>query len=140
MYTLSADLFTNTRSTGMVIDSFALTLKGETLAFNKVNADRFRLVTDLEFLAIKECYHSASGVVLGSGMSIDTYKGACKATIPWNEPKMGAVLFPEQYPSWEADGESFIEEFKGGYSLTYLGEIAFVGFLAEAKEVLKRAA
>ena len=140
MNNLSADLFANTRSTGMIMDSFVLTLKGKALAFNKVNATTFRPITEAEFSAIEACYHSISNGVKVSEMDSRLYAGACDASVPFVEAKAGAVLFPEQHQPWEADNEAFIEEYKGVYSLTYIGEVAFDRFLVEAKEVLKRAA
>ena len=139
MTNLSTDLFSNTRSTGMVINSFALTLKGETLAFNVVNASSFRSVTEIELSAIKACYYAVNNTIHVSKMERSIYAGACDASRPFVVGNHGAALFPESFQPWEADSDAFIEECNGTYSLTYVGEIAFDRFIIEAAKVLKRA-
>jgi len=128
----------NTKSSGMVLDSFDFSLAAKVEIFNDLNASRFRKVTELEFLAIQECFYALEQGLKFSSMSTSLYAGCCDASTPWKFASLGAVLFGEGQP-WEIDDEAYIMQSKDKYYITYLGEIAFSQYERKASYELAKA-
>lgn len=128
----------NTKSSGMVIDSFDFSLIKKVEIFNKLNSSRFREVTELEFLAIQECFYALEQGLVSSSMGKSVYAGCCDASRPWRAASLGAVLFG-QGQSWEVDDEAYVMESNGKYYITYIGEIAFSQYEKRVSDELAKA-
>ena len=127
----------NTKSSGMVLDSFEFTISKKTQLFNELNGDRFRKVTESEFLAIQECFYALEQGLLISTMNTSLFSGCCDASTPWKYAGLGAVLFGDGQ-SWEIDDEAYIMQSKNKFYITYLGEIAFSQYEKKASAELAK--
>jgi hypothetical protein len=138
---IDQNLFYNPTSSGMIQQPLRLTAAGKAKAFNVANESRFKSVSESAFLAIEECFNTENaglGSICISGLTTEIYKGMCEASTPWHLANTGAILYPGEWPSWEADDEAFLSEDRGQYSITHFGEIAYARYQHEAATLLSR--
>lgn len=108
-------------SSGTLLEKPSYTAEYQLEIFNKVNSDMLK-VTMNAFLLIKHLNTITSTTI--DMLSSDQIDGLHIASWYWEPPNDAALLFPENFPSWEQDGERYVHVDRYSIYLTHYGEIA----------------